>query len=371
MNLVDPTLIAIIVFGIATSYTDIKKGKIRNIHIILLLLIGLFVNIFFTKILLGFSFNINSDFIQTIANVSISLLFGFFIWSAGLWSSGDAKLFLGYSLLLPVFTYKYGYVFLFPSLVILINTITPLAFFLIFTSIFQIKLDQFKEYVKKNFKISSLANMILFIFGFSYILNLILSKFSIQPNFVLQTIILFALMEVMNKVHRRASIALSLVGGILRLFLSFSSILTFSFFWGISSMLLIFVGLRLIISYIIEFSFVEPVKIKNLKPGMLLAERLVKTKKGYEKKEFSLFTIFDILRNVKEGFLAETPMALTKEEIKKLKEDKKLKFDTIKIAKTIPFAPFMFFGVLLTYLLQGSLFYYLTLATGFLSKLFI
>jgi len=368
MNLLDPALISIIAFGIITSYTDIKKGKIKNIHIILLLLAGLIINIFFTKILLSFSFNINSDFIQTITNVSISLLFGFFIWSAGLWPSGDAKLFLGYSLLLPVFTYKYGYVFLFPSLVILINTITPLAFFLIFTSIFQIKLDQFKEYVKKNFKISSLANIILFIFGFSYILNLILSKFSIQPNFILQTIILFALMEIFNKTSRWVATAFSLIGTVLRLIFSFSSVLTFSFLWGISSTLIVFLGLRLFIFYLIEFSFVEPVKINNLRPGMLLTERLVKTKKGYEKREYSIFTIFDVINRMKEGVLSETSMTLTAEDIEKLKEDK---FDSVKIAKTIPFAPFMFFGVLLTYLLQGSLFYYLTLATGFLSKLFI
>jgi Flp pilus assembly protein protease CpaA len=371
MNLFDPILIAIIIFGIATSYTDIKKGKIKNLHITLLLLSGFFINVLFTKTLVGYSLDINSDFIQTITNVSITFLLGFFIWSANMWSAGDAKLFLGYSLLLPIFTYKYGYAFLFPSLAIFINTIVPLAFFLILSSLFRLRLKYFKDYVKKNFRVSDLANTILFIFGSFYILQLILFQFNIQLNFILQVIILFALMEFLNKISHQTSMIFSIVGSILRLILSFSSILTFSFFWEMTSMLLIFVGLRLLIFYIFEFSFVELVKIKNLKPGMLLDERLIKTKKGYEKMEHSLFTIFDILKHMKEGFLTENSMTLTAKDIEKLKKDKKLKFDTIKIAKTIPFAPFMFFGVLLTYFLQGSLFYYLILAIDVLSKFFV
>jgi prepilin signal peptidase PulO-like enzyme (type II secretory pathway) len=104
------------------------------------------------------------------------------------------------------------------------------------------------------------------------------------------------------------------------------------------------------------------VKIKDLKAGMTLSERLIKTKKGMEKKEFSIITIFDVLTVVKEGFLGDVKTRLTAkdvEELQTLQKEKKLNFDEIKITKTVPFAPFMFFGVLLTYLLGGSLFYYL------------
>jgi prepilin signal peptidase PulO-like enzyme (type II secretory pathway) len=104
------------------------------------------------------------------------------------------------------------------------------------------------------------------------------------------------------------------------------------------------------------------VKIKDLKPGMLLNEQLIKTKKGMEKKELSLITIFGMFQCLKEGVFGDVKNMLTEEdirELKKLKKEKKLKFDEIKIAKTMPFAPFMLFGVLLTYFLQGSLFYYL------------
>jgi len=373
MNLLNPVLIAIIIFGIATSYTDIKKGKIKNTHLILLLFSGLFINTFFTGTLLDFSYSTDSVFISTIVNAVFAFLFGFFIWIAGLWPSGDAKLFFGYSFLLPVFVYQYGHIYLFPSFVILINTIIPMMFFLIFSGLLQLKWNYFKNYLRKNFTISDLANTALFIFGFSYLLQLVLLYFNIHLNFIFQTVILFILMEALSKVNRWATAAFSLGGAILKLLLSFSSVFALPFLWYMTITLLIFVGLRLVLFCIIEFSFTESVKIKNLKPGMLVEEHLVKTKKGYEKKEYSLFTIFDVLQQTKRGFLSESSTSLTDEDIKKireLKKERKLKFDTMKIAKTIPFAPFMFFGVMLTYVLQGSLFYYLSLIVGFLAKFF-
>ena len=373
MNLLNPVLIAIIIFGIATSYTDIKRGKIKNTHLILLLFSGLFINTFFTGTLLDFSYSTDSIFISTIVNAVFAFLFGFFIWIAGLWPSGDAKLFFGYSFLLPVFVYQYGYIYLFPSFVILINTIIPMAFFLIFSGLLQLKWNYFKNYLRKNFTISDLANTALFIFGFSYLLQLVLLYFNIHLNFIFQTVILFILMEALSKVNRWATAVFSLGGAILKLLLSFSSVFALPFLWYMIITLLMFVGLRLVLFCIIEFSFTESVKIKNLKPGMLVEEHLIKTKKGYEKKEYSLFTIFDVLQQTKRGFLSESSTSLTDEDIKKireLKKERKIKFDTMKIAKTIPFAPFMFFGVMLTYVLQGSLFYYLSLVVGFLVKFF-
>ena len=97
---------------------------------------------------------------------------------------------------------------------------------------------------------------------------------------------------------------------------------------------------------------------------MALSEQLIKTKKGMEKREISLMTIFDIFNSMKEGLLGDVKTRLTEEDVKelqKLRNEGKIKFDEIKIAKTVPFAPFIFFGILLTYFLQGSLLYYLSL----------
>jgi hypothetical protein len=116
------------------------------------------------------------------------------------------------------------------------------------------------------------------------------------------------------------------------------------------------------------------VKIKDLKPGMMLGERLTRESGNFVKKESKLFTIFDIFRSVKESFASDICMSLTEKDIQKLKglhRKGKLDFKAVKIAKTVPFAPFMFFGALLTYFLQGSIFYYLALIFSISNKLYL
>jgi hypothetical protein len=356
--LLNPVFFIILIFGILTSYTDIKYGKIKNISILLMLISGLFLNIFLTKTLSTIELNMKSDFIQSITNILISFIFGFFLWLACLWSEGDAKLFLGYSILIPVFTYKYGYVSFFPSIVILINTFIPIAIFYIFNSLAHLKLKSLKVDIKQFFSPKNILNLILYIFGSFFVIQLILSYFKISLSFIPQTIVLFVLMEILDRVSSKATLVLSIIGSILRIIFSFSSIFTLTFSFQILSTIGIFLILKILLN-ITEF-YSESVKIKDLKPGMTSSERLIKTKKGVEKKEISLMTIFDIFQSVKECFLGDVKTRLTEKDIKelqKLQKEKKLKFNEIKISKTVPFAPFMFLGVLLTFLLQGSLLY--------------
>jgi len=305
----------------ATSYTDIKYGKIKNIHIILLLVAGLLINIFFTKTLLNVSMNPKEDFLQTIFNFFISLSFGFFLWSASLWSQGDAKLFLGYSLLLPVFTYKHGYISFFPSLAILINTFIPIAVFYLLNSFLHAKLKNLKTTIKQIFSPKNLINLVLYIFGLSFIIQLILSHFNISLSFILQTIILFILMEVLNKISSKVTLIFSVIGFMLGVLFSFSSIFTLYFLFQLLSTMALFSILKLLLS-ITEF-YSESVKIKNLKAGMMLSEQLVKTKKGMEKREFSLMTIFDIIKSMKESFMGDVKTRLTEEDVKQLQKMRK------------------------------------------------
>jgi hypothetical protein len=104
------------------------------------------------------------------------------------------------------------------------------------------------------------------------------------------------------------------------------------------------------------------VKIKNLKPGMILGERIVKKGNIYTKKQEPLIYISDIFRSTKDWLSSEIPLKLGEKEVKKLKKlhaEKKLDFSEVRINKTTAFAPFLFLGSLVTYLIQGSLFYYL------------
>jgi len=57
-------------------------------------------------------------------------------------------------------------------------------------------------------------------------------------------------------------------------------------------------------------------------------------------------------------------IGLTQKNIKELKQlykEKKIKFNTIRVFKTIPFAPFVFLGVFITLICQGDMIIYLKL----------
>jgi len=359
-----PILFFAVVFGAVTSYTDVKHGKIRNIHVLLLIAAGLLLNVFYTRLLLYPSLDPKSDFFQTVTNMAISLLFGFSLYMAGLMPAADAKLFFGYATLLPVFIYKHGYVSYFPSLVLLINSVIPVAIFYITTSLLRMDLKFMKKEVKESFSPKNLAKTILFIFGLFFIFQPVFSYFNFQPDVLTSSVILFICMELTKKIKPSHLYVLCVILSVARIIFFYSTIASVSFLANFFTTLFAFVLLRILISGIVDFSFTKDVKIKDLRPGMILGECLVREKGGFVKKESMLFTIFDIFRSVKESFSLDVCTSLTEKDIRKLKEYRKggkLEFNTVKIANTVPFAPFLFFGVLLTFFLQGSLFYYLHL----------
>jgi len=358
MNFIfDPVFLAIIIFGSATSYIDIKYGKIKNISVILLLVAGVVVNIFFTKTLSIPSLDIGSDFIQTISNVVIAVVLGFSLWLAGLLSEGDAKLFVGFSMLLPVFLYKQGYLFLFPGVVILINTVIPVAIFLVIRGMTRIRRNQLKV-IKYIFSFKNFLTNILFLFGFSFLLQSIFDYFAWGANFFFQAFILFALMEIFNKFFEKNILPISIMVSLVAVIFFYYSVISVQF---ITQFLILAVLFQVVVTifYVVDFSFGKEVKISQLKSGMLIGDKLIKVKGNYVKYYSSFVNLFDLIKSVGDYYSQNIIHRLSAEDVKslqKLHSQKKLKFDTIKVVEAMPFAPFMFLGVFLTYFLQGSLF---------------
>jgi hypothetical protein len=352
--MIDLIFIAIIIFGAITSYTDIKFGKIKNITILIMLFSGLVINIFFTKSLINF-------FNQSVLNIVLSLIFGFLLYFSNIWSEGDAKLFFGYAFLIPVTVYKYGYIQYFQSLVVLINTFVPASFFYLLSSFFQIKFDLFKKHVRKSVTISSFLDVSLFLFSFSYIFQIVSSYLQITLDIFSQTLILFFLIELSRLIKKRYFYAICVLLSIVRILFSFHSIINLVFIKNFVIMISVFQGLRALLLFLVEFSFTESININNLKAGMTLGERIVKSGINYTKKHETFINISDILSSTKNQLLDEINLKLTEDDVKKIQKlniNKKLSFKEIKIVKNIPFAPFLFIGVIVTYLMEGSLLYY-------------
>jgi len=81
-------------------------------------------------------------------------------------------------------------------------------------------------------------------------------------------------------------------------------------------------------------------------------------KGNFVKRPITFLTFLGLLRQrAKEGpVVGFNPDGLEKEEIEKiqsLSEKGLLKFEELKISITMPFAPILFFGALLTYFLKG------------------
>jgi len=346
-------LLLLTIFGLVTSYTDIKEGKIKNIWIVLMILAALIANTFITKTFV-------EKTRESLVNASLALLFAFSLWYFGFWTAGDGKLFFAYSLLLPITIYKYGIIQHFPSFVLIINSFTPVAIYLIITSLKRIQPKQFFKEVKKSFTFKSLLSLLLYFAGFSFVIQLIFSFFSIKSNFLINTLIIFFVFEMVEKkIIDIASVILVVV----RLIISPESILSLAFLKELAFMLLIFQSLWIFIGLAI-MQLVEEVKIKDLKPGMVLAEGIIKKKGRWEKQNMSL-SFFGMFKMVKASVDDEVINVLDEKTVKEIKKDAakgKVAFKQVKVNKTVPFAPILFLSVLLTFFAEGNIFIHLITA---------
>jgi Flp pilus assembly protein protease CpaA len=349
-----PVLLLLTIFGLVTSYTDIKEGKIKNIWIVLMMLAALIANTFITKTFV-------EKTRESLVNAGLALLFAFSLWYFGFWTAGDGKLFFAYSLLLPITIYKYGIIQHFPSFVLVINSFTPVAIYLIITSLKRIKPKEFFKEVKKSFTLKNLISLLLYFAGFSFAIQLLFSFFSIKSNFLINTLIIFFIFE-MVKEKRIIDVA-SVILVVARLILSPETILSIAFLKELVFMLLIFQSLWIFISLAIT-QLVEEVKIKDLKPGMVLAEGIMKKKGNWEKQSMSL-SFFGIFKMVKASVDSEVINVLDEKTVKEIKKDAskgKVAFRKLKVNKTVPFAPILFLGVLLTFFAEGNIFIHLITA---------
>ncbi len=345
----DPILLTLIFFGVWTSYTDIKKGTIKNYSILLLVLVAILLNIFFTRSFISYP-------LASMINLAVAIIAGVVIWLAGLWSAADAKLFIAFTLLLPVTVYKYSISY-FPGISILVNSFVPLflVFFfqLMFKTSFKEKKEISSELIEPRFIFHLLLAMLALMsisYGISYV-------FKISIDYFLTVIILFAILWLVEQKFKLRLDYFFLAVIILSLVFLHELILTLSFFlnWIIFSCVILFIFFLIHLS---RFVYTQSVKLTELKEGMIPAEMIFRRGEKYFKKSISFVTLLILLRerSTAKPLFGYNPDGIKSKDIKRvlsLYREKKLPFDKIKICKTIPFAPVLFLGVLLTYFAKG------------------
>jgi len=348
---------AILIFGFITSYTDLKEGKIKNKYIIMALAYSFII--YLILIILNRSTVRAGYFIELLIMCMLSLVLGFIIWYAGLWTAGDAKLFLAYSSLVPLSVYKYGHIQYFDSTNILINTFIPVFLFLFATLLFKTNLEQKIFFLKKACNPKRILELAVFLFAFSWLIKILFQFVKIPLNYFLIVFILFLIMVFLEKLTSLSPLKLTIVIGFLRL-LTDSSIFSLTFLTEFLFLLITFILLRFFILNMGFYMFTKEMDVKLLEPGMVPAEALYEEDGEYKKEKLIFYSLFSYLegQTKKKKYLIEpTSEGLTEENVMKLKRlEKKLGFEHIKIQQTTPFAPYMFFGTLLTIALKGNAF---------------
>jgi hypothetical protein len=346
--MLNPIFLALLVFGIWISYSDIKKGKIKNYSLLSLILVAIFINIYFTRAFIDFP-------LVSFFNILGALVAGIMIWIAGIWSAADAKLFIAINFLFPVTFYENwpGY---FPGFSILINSAIPLFLFLFFQTLIKTSLKEKKEALISYLKPFFILRLLL-ISSAIFCLTFYISHFlKIRIEYLLWLILLFLLFWF---VEEKLKINLTYFFILILLFsLLFALIFDLPLFSPYSlSYVLTFFSLIFFLFVILTLSipiFTNSIKIDSLKEGMIPAEMIVEEDGKFVKKPITFLTFLVLLRErarwkPKIGF---NPDGLEKEEVEEIQSLYKkglLKFEELKISLTIPFAPILFFGALLTY----------------------
>lgn len=345
----------IIMLGLVTSYEDYKHGKIRNKWLIISIIYALIMHtaLVVAKIIAY------KTFLALLLIFGISLVISYFMWKKDMWSAGDAKLFCTYILLVPAAAYSSVGFRYYPQISILINTFIVFMVVALFEFIINIRKEDNRKEFKRLFikKISPkilAINMITMLGIFSIVTYLFRNA---ELRFFYGIIIGTTVYSIIEKIKTRYKkenlitkvfIALNIILVIVIIFVN-AQMRTYEFWTIIITHSLIYL---IIVEAIIEtYSFMSTKKMKltGLKAGMILFDKVIKTKEG-----------FRIDNDAKKSVFKPSIKGLTEEEADFIKKNKGLfGSENIRIKKTIAFAPLIFLGVLMTIIFKGNVFIFI------------
>jgi len=368
-------LLPLLVIGGITSYSDIKYGKIKNIHLFWGFLYTLFLYFF----LILYSYFVIHQFgnlkylAELLLNGLIAFIFGYLLWRFNLWAAGDAKLFVIYSLLVPLEFYSKNYISYFPSATLLMDTFIFICFFFLFKMLWKIaKLClkrnitsfSFVYYLSKiNYKnlYKNLKNTILKTGKFFLIItcslitlqylrmktDIIFLKLLFNPIlvylffFTLQMFFLRTFFT--NKIF---STVIILSGSLcsLALILSNKAIVLISII-KTSLFLMLFVGLGMQLAYLyIENHEIKKIKIQNLHTGSFLALKSLTEIKNQIKEQDQADNLSLIGSDGLNEVQIQAIQGLFKNDLEK----------ELYIYETFSFAPFMFLSFIFSLITKTS-----------------
>lgn len=334
-------LLVILALGIITSYDDITKGKIKNKYIVSALGLGILIHI----ILFSIGISDLSEIIIAGIYLFAALALGVVLWLLGYWSAGDAKLYTAFAMLIPPETYHLVTTPL-PVIDLVINTILPIFIYLVAVVLIRSSFKEKTAVVKQALKPSKILNILLVIFSISWLSGYLFSYMSMPPNYLLTLLFIMVAYRIISAIIKEYTTHFLVVTGIIRVFLNKDYIISIPF---IKSFLLITAGFIIVMVFISGMGklYYDSVNIYRLRPGMQLLQAVLKNGISLDIDEAEPRRML-----FKQGLRGLTEYDVNM--IKNAHRKGKLHFNELKVQQTIPFAPFMFLGTMMTIICQGN-----------------
>ncbi len=333
--------------GLGSSFTDVKDGRIPNILVLPAVVAGFLLAVLS-----------QADLFLFLSNAFIAFAFGFVLYLSRMWSAGDSKLFLAFAVLFPLAAFPKNFVF-FPAFSIILNSFVPAFIVLFALAILRTSTGQKFEALKKALDPKTLVSLAVILFAFYWALYYVLSILSVPLDFFLIVVILFLMVSLLEKAFPNKLVVVSAVGGAILAALNLKEVLQPDFWVLFALIFALMVFLRFFILYLGFFAFGKRVEIADLRPGMVLLEGVYEKEGLLEKKKLFFPSLINALQDIRTNYVFEMGSSgLTGENIKALlKKEKagKAKFHSLLVQETLPFAPLLFAGALLTFFCSAFL----------------
>ncbi len=334
------------------SYTDIRYKKIGNIYTYGLVLLGL----------VGqgvFIYRGATTLAQALWLLVGGLAVAFLMYYLGIWSPGDSKLFWGVCVALPPTLYGLG-MWRYPPFLIAVNTFVP--YFLIMMVVilaqtsWQQKWQVLKDILSPKFLLRFGLSMISFT-GLSTLLNLLLPFNLDYFSAIILFVVLFSVFDQFVDKNKQFYFLLPL--SLAAIWPALRDPTYFLTTLGITTG--VFLVFRFFVAQLGDYLFVKEINVNELKKGVVPANIIVRDEAGhYQAQEISFTSFISIASRPRKGEVVMdiTPEGLSEAKVGELKELAAQGHfagfgNKVKVQESIPFAPIVLIGVVLTILSRG------------------
>ncbi len=353
----------ILFLGAITSYEDLRFGKVRNKWIVLGLVIGSIVWFSF------FIFNqVNLNYLGLLLlNFACASVFSFLLWRFSSWAAGDAKMFILYSFITPLYFYSDFYINIFPSFIIIFNTFLILLACLFFQSILfglnrakqkfknkenfffsiQKRIPQGKVFFQSLVKFlpSFLFFMISVALSYQYLITFYQFSFLLYQAFAISLVIIFSrqIIEINQRPYAGlCNFILFLLLLVLGLWWDYERtlVMTFNIFSIILVFLILFPLFKKMITFYLDRQRGRIIEIKNLSVGMVLKQETIE--------------ILNIEKDIENKLIGVSQKEVDLINLRAQAQ----KIAKIRIERPFYFAVWLFVGEIVTLILQETILSY-------------